>query len=530
MAQKVSYSFLLRNLFSANASKIGRSAATLDRRMKDLAKSSVNAGKSLKKAGTATRAFSLVSAAALGVSVKSFSDIESGVTNVLTLLDDTAAVKKWSGAINAATISSIKLGFGTEETTKALFNQVSQLGANTPSFKAFEQAQILAIAGVTDLNTAVLGIANVMNVYGAETTDARRVMNSFFSSQKAGATDVQRLATSVGDVSSIAFDAGVSFEELLATMAVLTKGGLSQEIATTALRTTFNSLIGATGLAAKALRLYGIPTKKSELRNIGLAESLKRLNLLNKEHPDLLKIAIPEVRAMGAVTALTDEKIKLIIKTMKRINIDMRDGTGATSAFGMQMETFSRAALQVWGALRLVAAGIGAAVAPTFKFLAAVIISVAGWFNTLGSTIKSVVGALLGMFAVLSPILTVVGTIMIIAGKSTLFFGAIFSLTAAVIVGAGVLIIGAVVAIVKNWDFLINKAKQLKDAVFGFVGNIFSGDSTLDVKGDSNITQTSKSTVAIKINAPKGIVNSIKTSSSGNTPGLAIGVNLAEGS
>lgn len=530
MAQKVSYSFSLRDLFSGPAAKIKKSGASLKRQMNSISKSASEAGKKLKAAGTATRAFSLAATAGLAVSVKSFADIESGITNVLTLLNDDAAVKKWSSVINEATIASKKLGFSTEETTKALFNQVSQLGANKQSFKAFEQAQILAIAGVTSLDVATTAIGNIMNVYGKETTNAREIANAFFTAQKAGSTTVELLAGNVGKLSTIAADAGIGFKTLLAAMAQVTQGGLSTEEGTTALRSAILSMTTSTGDAAKILAHFGVPINKTQMRTLGLAEALKRLNKLNKDFPDLLAKAIPEIRAMAAVTSLSDERLSAMADTVSRIGQDMKEGTGLTSAFNMQMKTLSRNTLESKGVLSLAAAELGRVVAPAFNFLIDIVKGIAKGFINLGDTAKSVIGGITAAFALLSPVLTVVGGILIVIGKGAAFFAAIFSGTALIVVGAGVAIIATVIAIVKNWDFLIEKAKQLKNAVFGWATGFFNGDEQLDIKGSASLLQTSRAEVAIGINAPKDVVGSIKTSSSGSTPGLDIGINFAEAS
>lgn len=529
MARRVAYTFVAKDQFTRVAKAVGRQTKGLRDQFKGLTKDLKETGKSIKGIGEKTRTMSVVATAAIAVSLKAFGDLEAGMITVLTLLGDDTKVRKFRGEIKNLRDEALRLGFGVEETNQALFNQLSQISAGPKSFDAFRQAMRLAIGGNATLDTSVRGVANVMNAYGVQTTNASEVINAFFASQVSGSRDVEALASNIGRVAGEAADAGVPLTDLLATMAQLTKSGLSQEQATTGLLGAINAMTASTGKSTLILEGWGIASSKSTLRTIGLVESFRNINKLNEKFPDTMKEAITSQEAMRAVTNLTSEALDSISETVTRIGTNMKDGTGLTNAFERQMGTFNRSMKQAKGSTTLAADAMGKKVSPAFLLLGSLVTAASDGFVALGPTAQGTITALVVAIALLSPVLTVVGAAMVFAGSGALFFGAIFSGIGLAVVATGALIIGSVVAIVQNWDFLIAKAVQLKNTVSGFVGGLLGfGDSDMNVTGTGTLSQASQTDINVSLNAPKGVIRNVKSATTGQVAGLSIGVNMAE--
>ncbi len=272
---------------------------------------------SIKRYNAEIKAVAAVSVAALGVSVKAFSDFESGLTNVNTLLSGDE-LKQYGGSLQGASQEAVGMGFAIKDSNKALFDMVSALGASEKTSEDFKVAQKLAIGGVTDLSTSVDGLTSVMNAYGKETTSANDVANAFFSAQKAGKTTVAELAANVGKVAPIAKQAGIGFQTLLATMSQLTLGGLSTEMATTALRSAISGLINPSEQARKVLEKYDVPIGAAALQSANFTDVLKKLALAAKEDKDALAEMIPSQEALTAIAALGLKKLEIFKKSLKR--------------------------------------------------------------------------------------------------------------------------------------------------------------------------------------------------------------------
>jgi len=241
--------------FSEAAKKIQGSLSGLSTKMQSLNKKAAHFGKQAK-------AFGSYISTRIGIptlaAVATFGKMEKGLTNVLTLLSK-EEILVYKDRLRKIQDGAIGLGFSIEDTNKAMFDNISALQMNESAIQAFEMAQKLAIGGVTEISTTVSGLAAVMNSYGKETTSASEVANAFFSAQRAGMTTVEKLALNVGTVAPIAKQAGIGFKELLATMSQLTLGGLSTDMAATALRGAISGLLKPADQAAKVLKYFNVP-------------------------------------------------------------------------------------------------------------------------------------------------------------------------------------------------------------------------------------------------------------------------------
>lgn len=527
MARRVAYTFVAKDQFSRVARNVGKQTKAVKNQFRGLSDQVKKTGTSIKNMGGHMKGMSAVAGVALGFAVKSFGDLESAIVTVNTLMANKEAAEKYSSTITRLAEEAKKLGFTTEDVGGALFDQISKMGANEKSFEAFRKAQVLAIGGNTTLRTSVLGIANIMNAYNLDIEDLTEVQNAFFTAQRAGSTEVKFLAKNVGKISGTAADAGIGFKTLLAAMSETTQGGLSTEEATTSLVAALNAMIGSTGRAAEILKFYNIPAEKTELRNMGLIESLRQINRLNKAFPNRLKEAIPAIEASRAITKLTDESLQHMAEVVEQVGIDIKEGTGLAQAFTDQMGTLNRAALQTSGSLSLVASSVGEQTKPAFISVTGLIRAASDKFLGFSSATKTVVAAALAVAAVAAPVFLTVGAAMTAFGSGGLFLAAVFSTVGINIVAAIAAIGAATAAIADNWDFLIEKASQLKNVVSGFIGGLFGGED-LNITGSGSMFQKSQTDINIAVNAPKGVIGSIKSVTTGAVAGLSLGVNMAE--
>jgi len=371
-------------------------------------------------ARTGTIAFAAITAVVFGTT-RAFAEFEKGLTNVFTLLSN-EEVNKYGKGLESVAKDAIALGFATEDTTKALFDNVSALGASEKSIETFKIAQKLAIGGVASLSISVDGLTSVINAYGKGTTEATEVANAFFTAQKAGKTTVAELAVNVGKVAPIAKQAGIGFKTLLATMSQLTLGGLNTEEATTALRGAIAGLLKPSEAARKVMEKYNIPIGASALQSANFTEVLKKLAIAAKENPDALAEMIPNIRALTAVGALGSKEIENLNKTINSINEDIKNGTGLNEAYAKQMETFSRQVKVAIGQIKVIAIDFGGIFA---EFLTPALLLLTDFLQVLKQIpepIKRIVAGLTLLVGGLTGVVATVGLvgtgILILAGQA----------------------------------------------------------------------------------------------------------------
>ena len=210
----------------------------------------------LKKAGTAMLAFASIGliTRAIGDMIKLNVEFEKTLANVLTLLDKTAKAK-FGEFLSAGAIRTMStFGLEVRDVNKALFDTISAGIKAGNSIKFLNEASKLAVGGVTTLSIAVDGMTSIMNAYGLSIEDANKVASAFFTAQKHGKTTVAELAANVGILAPTMRMAGVGFQEMLTGMSLLTKQGISTNVATTALRATIIALTKTTPETEKVFK------------------------------------------------------------------------------------------------------------------------------------------------------------------------------------------------------------------------------------------------------------------------------------
>ena len=525
MARKVTYAIIASDKFTAVARRVATSTKKMRTQMRGLKVDTRAAGTAMTNAGQRMRGFSLAATGAVVGTLKSFGDLEQGVQNVLTLFDSAEEAEAFRGRIRGMSEDAIKLGFSIDDATKGLFDNVSALGANQQAFDTFKIAQKLAVGGVTSLAISVKGISAIVNAYGRETTDANAVANAFFTAQKKGTTTVEALALNIGKVAPIAREAGVGLNELLATTAQLTQGGLSTEEATTALRAALASLLKPGKEAERILKALGVPFGATQLKSAGLANTLVKLSAVSEKYPELLSRAIPNIRAFTAVASLQGDSVAKIRETMALINKDIAEGTGLNSAYTAQLKTFNKEMAITFGKVTVLAGAIGEALVPTFRAIGNIIGVVADQFSILAAPFKKFVAFMLLAAAVAAPILLIMGKLAVVAGVvASAIAGAFVAVPLAVIaaIAAAALAIGLVIA---KFDVVKEKFVSIKDAVKGFFG---FGGGDANISTTSSVDTTSKHVVDMTLHDPAGVIDNVKTKTTGDPSGFKLGVALAD--
>ena len=180
-------------------------------------------GKAIGGAISAGFAVAATAAAAFAVKgVSAFVEFEKKMGEVSTLLPNMTAegfAKMESDLRKLAETMGVDL----LDSTQALYNALSAgiPADNAVSFLA--DATKLSIAGVTDLQTAVSGLTTVLDAYNMDASEAMKVSDVLFATMQSGKTTIDELARNVGKVTPLASELGVTFEEVGAMFAVLTK-------------------------------------------------------------------------------------------------------------------------------------------------------------------------------------------------------------------------------------------------------------------------------------------------------------------
>jgi len=119
---------------------------------------------------------------------------------------------------------------------QAYYQVVSAGYDGAEGLRLLETASKSAVAGVTDTLTAADGLTTIMNAFGVSAEKANEVADAMFKTVELGKTNFAQLSSSMSQAAPLAAALGVSYNEVLAAVATLTKQGTPTKVAITQIR------------------------------------------------------------------------------------------------------------------------------------------------------------------------------------------------------------------------------------------------------------------------------------------------------
>ncbi|MCW8918971.1 MAG: phage tail tape measure protein [Gammaproteobacteria bacterium] len=321
------------------------------------------------------------------------------MAEVSTLLDDTSGVDGMKDAVRQL---SLEYGGDVNANAQALYDIISA-GASD-SATATEQLRVanqLAMGGMTDVNIAADGLTSALNAYGAAAGGAANVSDAFFTAVKAGKTTVGELSDSIGTVAPMAKTAGVSLDELLASVAALTAGGVSTRESMTQMKAALTSIIKPSKEALDLATELGIEFNVAALQTKGWAGFLDEVKTATGGNVESMGKLFGSVEGLNAVLTLTGEGSQKFAETME----EMGKKTGATAeAVEKMMDTPAVRGARFNAAMVDIRNSIGDAVT-AFSPLLEGLTELINKFNTLDGDTKMVAAGLGAVAVALPPII-----------------------------------------------------------------------------------------------------------------------------
>ncbi len=380
---------------------------------KDFDKKMTGIGASIKKhqkaIGIGMVAMGGTILAGLGISLKAAAAFEKAMREVNTMMglsqDEFAVFSK-----QVRTLAS-DLGVDAVESANALYQAIS---AGIPEENVLEFLEIAtkaAIGGVTDTATAVDGLTTVINAFKLPMSATQKVADIMFTTVKGGKTTFEELSATLFNVAPIAAASGVSFEEVSAALATMTKQGVPTAQATTQLRQAMVALQKPTADMDRVIKSLGYESGQTMLKELGLAETLNVLRDSTSGSNEQLMKMFGSVEAGGAVLALTGDNALTFADDLK----SMENATGAaTDAFNEMEESATRQMEALKSLAEGIAISVGNILLPILKkFLASVksiIEKIKDWTDEHPKLTDVIVKTGLALGA----LLTVMGTLIVL--------------------------------------------------------------------------------------------------------------------
>lgn len=277
-------------------------------------------------------------AAGGALAVDRFGDYELEVARIGNLLPSTVdAVELLDGVLKK---QAATLGIAPMDVALAGYQALSSgVDASVESLDAFlEVAGKATVASGGEMATSVSALTAIMNTYKDSGLTALEVSDKLFKAEALGVTNFDQIAQNIGQVVSQAKELGVDLDQLLASMAALTKTGLGTSDAFTQISAILSGIqTGGTGGTASVFQELGLPTGAEAIAQVGgLDAYVARLReviqsgkeIKGQRGKDLLPLLFGRKEAQKGLFALTGSQFEGHRATLAGI----RESMGQTEA------------------------------------------------------------------------------------------------------------------------------------------------------------------------------------------------------
>ena len=258
--------------------------------------------KSVTAVGTKMVKLAAIGAAPLALGTAAAAKFGKQMAMVSTMVDEPQ--KHMATFTKGIKKMAVEMGEGTETLSKGLYDILSASIEPAKALDVLAVSTRAAKAGLTDTGVAADAITTILNSYGINAENAADVSDWLFQVVRAGKTTFAELAPSIGKVSSIAANAGLSMDELGASISTMTRNGVQTENAMTAVASVIKSFINPSKEAEKEAAKLGINLSAVTLETRGLRGVFEDIAGLP---PDAIAKLFPSIRALrGVLPALGD--------------------------------------------------------------------------------------------------------------------------------------------------------------------------------------------------------------------------------
>ena len=371
----------------------------------------------MKSVGSSLSAISLPLAIAGGAAIKMGADFDKNLTKIKALVG--ATEKDLQDFSSASKRMAKETGLSSKQTSEAMFFIASAGLEGAEAIAVLEAASKASAAGLGDVAQVADLATSALNAYGSETLSAEAATDVLTAAVREGKLNSEDLASSMGQVLPVASNMGVSFNEVGAAMAAMSRTGTNAAQGATQLNSILSGLLKPTKQAEEALNLMGLSSAglKQQIKDEGLLSVLETLKTEFDKNSDAAAQVFPNIRALRGVLDLTGKSAE----TTKEIFNELNNAQGATKkAFE---DTADSASFRLTKSLNGVKESFASVGAVLLESLLPIIEKIAGCIENLftkftnldGTTQKIIIG--FGLFVTaIGPVLLAVGTLTSVIG------------------------------------------------------------------------------------------------------------------
>jgi TP901 family phage tail tape measure protein len=343
-------------------------------------------------------------------------------------------------------------GRAPQELADALFFVTSAGLRGKDAMDVLKMSARASAAGLGDTADVADLLTSAVNAYGPAALNAATATDIITAAVREGKAEAAALASSMGDVLPIASNMGVSFDQVGAAIASMTRTGTSAETSVTQLRQILASILKPSQQAEEALEGMGTSSAelRKQLREEGLIDVLGFLAEQMKTNEQAMAEVFPNIRALSGALDIMGSNAEENIGIFKR----MESTVGiADQAFNAAANTADMKFNKALAELKVSAIDMGTTLLPLVTNFLDAVRSGLRAFQNLTEEGRNMVLILGGIAMGLGPVISLLGTLAIILGSITAPMVAVAAIVA--IVAAEFLWLYA------NWDAFVERLSRM---------------------------------------------------------------------
>lgn len=407
------------------------------------------AGQSIQSVGASLTKYITLPLAAAGVAIFKFGkDFEYELSKVVGLVGVSRdQVSAWGDEILDL---APKIGRPPKELAEALFFVTSAGIKGAEAMDILEASGKAAAVGMGETKTIADLVTSAMNAYGKENLSAAQAVDIITNAVREGKAEASEMASSMGQVLPLATEMGVSFDQVAAAQAAMTRTGTNASEAATHLKSIFAGMLKPAKQAEEQLKAMGTSSSemRRKIREDGLLSALTDLrNMTNKYGEEAMARVYPNIRALIGVLDLMGANSKENAVIFEHL----ADSTGILDeAFQSASETLDFKWNQAISKVQATAISffdiLRARLIPVLETVIRVLDFVVEKFQGLSEPIQNAILSFAGIAFIIGPIVLGLGTAIVMLGSTIAAVGTIITVVSSIIATVGIPVILAIVA------------------------------------------------------------------------------------
>lgn len=318
-------------------------------------------------------------------------------------------VKAMEGQVRSM---AVEFGRSAPEAAEALYFVTSAGIKGADAMSVLEASLMAAAVGLGETMVIADTVSSALNAYGIENLSAAQATDLMVAAVREGKMEADALAGALPRVLPIASAMSVSFEEVGAAFAAMSRNGTDANEAATQIRGILSSLLNPTKQAEEQLAALGLTSAglRKTIREDGLLVGLKQLTDAFGNNEEAAGVVFGNIRALTGVMSL----FGAATESTETIFENLTDNAGdLDKAFTAMSDTGTFKANQALAAMKDAMISLGQVlvpiVLPIFKAVTSAISTMTNALNSLPKPVKTVIVVLGGLLAATGPLLIAFG-------------------------------------------------------------------------------------------------------------------------